>query len=96
MNAFHTNRTPGCDCSQYQLEQVGCQCHLVTVLVYPRGYADDQGPKSLVITDAASPHNEAIKAFGPCATVYRVIEPRPLAPLVSREAAMAYTLRDNT
>jgi hypothetical protein len=91
------DRTPGCNCSEYQLEQVGCQCHLIKVLVWPHGYADEGGFKVLVITDAANPHKEAVKAFGPCASVYRIASyPSVIPTTVSAAAANAYTKNDNS
>jgi len=91
------NRTPGCKCSDYQLEQVGCACEILDVHVWPRGYADDAGPQVLVITADANAQNEAARAFGPMAKVFKVRERYPMPkPSVSNEAAQAYTRNDNS
>lgn len=85
----------GCKCSSYQLEQVGCECELVKVDVWPNGYADDGGLKTIIITVHANPYVEARLAFGFTATVSGVRRYQYVAP-VSQDAAMAYTRRDNT
>ena len=95
---MHTSsqRTRGCDCSDYQLEQVGCQCVLVTLLIWPRGYPSEDGMKHMVVTETADAHREAVLAFGPSATLSRIVRPRPPAAPVSNAAAAAYTRNDNS
>lgn len=85
----------GCKCSPYQLEQVGCECELVKVDVWPNGYADDRGLQTIVITVHATPQTEAVKEFGFTAKVSGVRRYQYVAP-VSQAAATAYTHRDNT
>ena len=97
MNTCNNQRTPGCDCSDYQLEQVGCQCVLVTLLVWPLGYPSDEGLKKVFVTGAADFHREVSRAFGPCATLNRVVYPwNPGPATVSNAAAAAYTRNDNS
>jgi hypothetical protein len=97
VNFLTPSRIPGCRCSEYQLDQVGCECQLVRVAVWPRGYADDAGLQIMSITEHANPHTEAARRFGPMARVHRVQRDQPApVPPVSPAAAAAYTRHDNT
>lgn len=68
----------------------------IKVDVWPNGYADDNGLRTIEISENANPQNEAIKAFGFMARVAGLSRvTRQIAP-VSPDAAKAYTLRDNS
>jgi hypothetical protein len=91
-----------CTCSEYQLYQVGCDCGFVekvdvwTVVVNPRGYASEEGPKTIRVFSNQNVDAEVCKTFGACAKVVRIIKPVAYIPPVSQTAAMAYSRNDNS
>lgn len=94
--------TTKCTCSEYQLHQVGCDCgfeerfEIWNVVVHPRGYASEEGPKYLKVSSSQNVDAEVCKAFGPFAKVVRIIKPVAYVAQVSNEVALAYTRNDNS
>lgn len=68
----------GCQCSQMQLDRVGCECIEMIVEIWPRGYAHDSGLKRLHMAHCADFAAEARKAFGISASVYAKREAYPI------------------
>lgn len=68
----------GCKCSDYQLHQVGCECVVMNVAIWPKGYADREGTKTLQMAHGTNYEAEARKAFGSWASVSSVNEAYPL------------------
>lgn len=68
----------GCQCSEMQLNHVGCECVEFIVEIWPRGYAHDSGLKRLRMAHCADFETEARKAFGMSATVYAKREANPI------------------
>lgn len=71
----------GCNCSAEQLEKVGCDCVEMIVEIWPKGYADEAGPKREVMSHRAVFSAEAIRMFGHSAVVFAVRERKPVRPV---------------
>lgn len=95
------SRIIGCTCSEIQLDRVGCDCAadrepLVTVEIWPRGYAHDDGLKRVTMSKVADHPAEARKLFGFSSTVYGIREIKKQQSTITSEQALHYTQGDNT
>lgn len=68
----------GCQCSEAQLQHVGCECVEMIVEIWPKGYAHDSGLKRMRMAHGTDFANEARKAFGMSASVYHARESYPM------------------
>lgn len=68
----------GCQCSEMQLQHVGCECIEMIVEIWPNGCADEKGLKRLRMAHCADYASEARKAFGNWASVYSKREAYPI------------------
>lgn len=94
-------RIIGCECSDYQLTQVGCDCGaqdkpVMIVEFWPKGYASEEGLKRLLVAEGVDYQQEVRKAGYPYASTPYV---RPLVSNVKpvdNATARYYTKGDNT
>ena len=91
-----------CTCSVYQLAQVGCDCgfeEVITIKVWPRGYAHEDGLTTVKLPGNADVDAELRKRFGSFFKVWSRHDTRdvvrPVEP-VSEEYARMMSRNDNS
>ena len=101
--SLYANRTLlGCNCSDYQMEQVGCDCVEIIIECWPHGYAHADGLSRLNVSHAMSEadlHAAVRKAFGLGATIYTRRERFPIPRRVetfSDEYVRDMSFKDNS
>lgn len=64
----------GCTCTECQLDTVGCECVETAVTYWPKGYADEAGPKVVIMSHNALFTTEVKRLAGYSAKVADVRE----------------------
>lgn len=99
-------RFENCTCSEYQLAQVGCDCGAeqawieapkLTVEVWPNGYANSAGTRSIkmLATATEAQINAEVRRLYSFGSISSIRRPSTVAP-VSEEYARMMTKGDNT
>lgn len=68
----------GCQCSEAQLNRVGCECVVFTVEIWPKGYAAETGLARVQMAHCANFEVEARKLFGSFASISSKRETYPV------------------